>query len=99
MQNTVHVEKHDPFCENKTSFMIPTTDQAWFRSLFLQYMVLAYYLTLGGGILPVNHTLQPPWHALDQLLQVLGVVHPNGPQLTDLIPDFHSSIAPLVTQM
>jgi hypothetical protein len=47
-------------------------------------MILAYYLILGGGTLPVNHLLQHPWHALDQLLQVLGVVHIDGPQFPDL---------------
>jgi hypothetical protein len=54
MKDTVHAKKHDLFCE-KTVFMVEKIVQALLKSLFLLYMILAYYLPLGGGILPVNH--------------------------------------------
>ncbi len=40
---------------------------------------------LSGGTQPFNNLLQPPGHAVHELLQVLGVVHLDDPEPLDLL--------------
>jgi hypothetical protein len=39
------------------------------------------WLVLGGVALPIYDGLQPPWHGLYQVLELLDVVHPQDPDL------------------
>ena len=51
-------------------------------------------LILCAATISLNHILEAMKHGIDQILQVLDIVHLLGPQLQDLLPELLQAGAP-----